>query len=162
VIGLGPYRPVAERYGVACAVAGFEPLDVLAGILSILKQRIKGEPIVDNTYRRVARDEGNPHARAVMDEVFRACDARWRGLGEIPGSGLALRDEFSAFDAGAIEVKLPPERCAPGCMCAEVVAGRAAPAECPLFACECTPTTPVGPCMVSSEGTCAAWYKYNR
>jgi len=162
VIGLEPYRPIPERYGVAAAVAGFEPLDILAGILSILRQKLAGKPTVDNTYRRVARDCGNPLARAVMEEVFSACDARWRGLGTIRGSGLELRDEFAPFDARAIEVVLPPERESPGCMCGDVVAGRVNPAACPLFASECTPGSPVGPCMVSSEGTCAAWYKYNR
>lgn len=162
VIGLEPYRPIPERYGVAATVAGFEPLDILAGILSVLEQRLAGAPRVENTYRRVARDEGNPLARALLERVFRPCHARWRGLGEIPSSGLALREEFAAADAASIEVDLPPERETPGCLCGAVVAGKATPADCPLFATECTPSSPVGPCMVSSEGTCAAWYKYNR
>ena len=161
IIGIEPYRPVVERFGKAAAVAGFEPLDILQALLFLAECQRDGVPRLTNLYRRVVRDEGNAKARAVMAEVFTTADALWRGLGLIPGSGLEIGDEYAAFDAKrdfAIEIKdCPP---LPGCKCGEVLKGRLAPNLCPLFGKACTPAKPVGPCMVSTEGSCAAYYKY--
>ncbi|MBI5520344.1 MAG: hydrogenase formation protein HypD [Desulfovibrio sp.] len=161
IIGLAPYRPVAERYGKAAAIAGFEPLDILQALLFLAECKKGGRAEVVNLYRRVVRDEGNAKARAMLAEVFRPADALWRGIGEIPGSGLELADEYAAFDAKrsfGIEIKdCPP---LPGCKCGEVLKGKMAPNLCPLFGKACTPAKPVGPCMVSTEGSCAAYYKY--
>lgn len=161
IIGLTPYLPLATRYGKAAAIAGFEPLDILQALLFLAECKRDGRAEVANLYRRVVRDEGNAKARAVMAEVFDPADALWRGIGLIPGSGLEISDEFAAFDAKrdfGIEIKdCPP---LPGCKCGEVLKGKLAPNLCPLFGRACTPAKPVGPCMVSTEGSCAAYYKY--
>jgi len=161
IIGIEPYRPVAERYGKAAAVAGFEPLDILQALLFLAECQRDGVASVANLYRRVVRDEGNAKARAVMAEVFTPADALWRGIGRIPGSGLEIGEAFAAFDAKrdfGIEItECPP---LPGCKCGEVLKGKLAPNQCPLFGRACTPAKPVGPCMVSTEGSCAAYYKY--
>ncbi len=161
IIGAEPYRPVAERFGKAAAVAGFEPLDILQALLFLAECKRDGRAEIANLYRRVVRDEGNAKARAVMAQVFRPADALWRGIGLIPGSGLEVADEFAAFDAkrqyGIVIKDCPP---LPGCKCGEVLKGKLAPNLCPLFGRACTPANPVGPCMVSTEGSCAAYYKY--
>ena len=161
VTGTGIYEPLARR-GVACAVAGFEPLDILHGVACLLEQLAAGEARVDNTYARVVRDDGNPRARLLCERVFEPCDAAWRGLGVIPGSGLTLRPALSARDAahrfGELEVEPPREP--EGCRCGEILAGKIRPSQCPLFGVACTPGDPVGACMVSSEGTCAAAHRY--
>lgn len=161
IIGLAPYLPVATRYGKAAAIAGFEPLDILQALLFLAECKRDGRAEVANLYRRVVRDEGNAKARAMMDEVFVPADALWRGIGLIPGSGLEIAPEYAAFDAKrdfGIEIKdCPP---LPGCKCGEVLKGKMAPNLCPLFGKACTPAKPVGPCMVSTEGSCAAYYKY--
>ena len=161
IIGIEPYRPVVERFGKAAAVAGFEPLDILQALLFLAECQRDKTPRLANLYRRVVRDEGNAKARAVMAEVFTTADALWRGLGLIPGSGLEIGDAYAAFDAKrdfGIEIQdCPP---LPGCKCGEVLKGRLAPNLCPLFGKACTPAKPVGPCMVSTEGSCAAYYKY--
>jgi hydrogenase expression/formation protein HypD len=161
IIGARAYDFIPRDYGLACAVAGFEPVDILQGIYLLLRQYADGERRVDNQYSRVVKAEGNVRAREVQDELFEACDSRWRGLGDLPGSGLALRDEYAAFDAArALEVE--PEETVPdrGCICGAVLTGAKVPADCALFGDDCTPARPVGPCMVSSEGSCAAAYKY--
>lgn len=161
IIGLAPYMPVATRYGKAAAIAGFEPLDILQALLFLAECKRDGRAEVVNLYRRVVRDEGNAKARAMLAEVFDPSDALWRGIGLIPGSGLEISDEYAAFDAKrdfGIEIKdCPP---LPGCKCGEVLKGKLAPNLCPLFGKACTPAKPVGPCMVSTEGSCAAYYKY--
>jgi hydrogenase expression/formation protein HypD len=161
IIGVEPYRPVAERFGKSAAVAGFEPLDILQALLFLAECRRDGVAKIANLYRRVVRDEGNAKARAVMAEVFAPADALWRGIGLIPGSGLEVAEAYAAFDAKrdfAIEIKdCPP---LPGCKCGEVLKGKLSPNLCPLFGRACTPAKPVGPCMVSTEGSCAAYYKY--
>ena len=161
ITGTGIYEPLARR-GVACAVAGFEPLDILHGVARLLEQLADGEPRVENTYGRVVRAEGNPRARLLCERVFEPCDAEWRGLGTIPGSGLCLRGVLAARDAA---VRFPgldiePPREPEGCRCGEILAGRVTPRQCPLFGQGCTPEDPMGACMVSSEGTCAAAYRY--
>ncbi|OLN31272.1 [NiFe] hydrogenase metallocenter assembly protein HypD [Desulfovibrio sp. DV] len=161
IIGAAPYAFLAERCGLPAVITGFEPLDILSALLEIVAMRKSGQPAVVNAYTRVVADDGNPVARAVMDEVFMPVDALWRGLGLLPGSGLAIRPEFAAFDAlGLPGVALKETPPLAGCRCGEVLKGKMAPNECPLFDKACTPATPVGPCMVSTEGGCAAFYKY--
>lgn len=161
IIGARAYDFIPRDYRLACAVAGFEPVDILQGIYLLLKQCADGERRVDNQYSRVVKREGNPRAQEVQAEVFEVCESRWRGLGDLPASGLALRGEFAAFDAArALEVE--PEETLPdrGCICGAVLTGAKVPADCSLFGDACTPARPVGPCMVSSEGSCAAAFKY--
>jgi len=158
ITGTACYEFLADEFGVGGVVAGFEPDDVLEGLLMLLRQE---QPRIEIGYRRAVRPEGNPVARALMERVFAPCDADWRGLGVIPGSGLALRAEYAQFDATArfaIEAGEPDEP--KGCACGEVLRGVLDPAACPLFGVRCTPEDPVGACMVSSEGSCAARYRY--
>jgi len=161
IIGEAPYAFVAERYHVPAVITGFEPADILGALLDIVAMRRDGHPAIHNTYTRVVSANGNPVARAVMDEVFEPTDALWRGLGAIPQSGLAIREAYADFDAvrtlGVTLREVPP---LPGCRCGEVLKGKLPPNRCPLFGTACTPATPVGPCMVSTEGGCAAYYKY--
>lgn len=161
IIGASAYEPIADKYRVPCVVAGFEPLDILSAITLLVRQHHEGRVAVENCYGRVVSGAGNPRARAMIDEVFEPCDAQWRGLGVIPGSGLALRPEFRDLDArlafGLVSKEVPEPK---GCRCGEILTGKVKPPQCPLFNTRCTPTRPVGPCMVSSEGTCAAYSKY--
>ena len=162
IIGTSSYRSVVDRYGVPCVVVGFEPLDILQGILMLVGQIEAGEARVEIQYVRGASPEGNPAALRIMNEVFEPCDTPWRGLGSIPMSGLAFREEYAAHDAARrFDLNVPPAKEPPGCLCAEVLRGVAKPVQCRLFRAACTPRTPVGPCMVSSEGTCAAYFKYH-
>jgi hydrogenase expression/formation protein HypD len=161
VIGSEPYEFLAAEYGKACVIAGFEPLDVLEAIDLLLNQIARKRPAVEIQYSRVVTREGNPAALRVMYQALEPCDADWRGIGLIPSSGLRIREQFSRFDAEAsFSVAVEPTRAARGCICGEVMQGIARPPECPLFGSLCTPENPVGPCMVSSEGSCAAWRKY--
>lgn len=163
VIGAEAYRPIVERHGKACVVAGFEAESMLAGIERLCAMHQEERPGLDNVYGVAVKPEGNPHAQALIDRVFEPCDATWRAMGTIPGSGLRLREAWRRFDAAAhygVDTERDDEPSA--CRCGEVIQGKAEPKECPLFGNGCTPSTPVGPCMVSSEGTCAAWYKYGR
>lgn len=163
IIGSQAYRFLAEDYGVSCVVSGFEPLDILQAILLLLRQAAEGRAEVENAYGRAVTEDGNPIARQVLERVFRPADAEWRGFGVIPGSGLALRDEFADHDAArSYPVTLPVERANPGCRCPDVLRGVALPTDCRLFGRSCTPAQPHGACMVSSEGTCAAYYRYER
>ena len=161
IIGEAPYAFVAERYHVPSVITGFEPADILGALLDIVAMRREGRPAIHNTYTRVVAANGNPVARAVMNEVFAPADALWRGLGAIPQSGLAIREAYADFDAArALGVTLHDVPPLPGCRCGEVLKGKLPPNLCPLFGKACTPATPVGPCMVSTEGGCAAYYKY--
>ena len=161
IIGTRAYEFIPREYGRACAVAGFEPVDIMQGILMLVTQAAAGKPTVDNAYSRVVHPDGNPRARALLDEVFEVADSRWRGLGDLPASGLRLRGEYVAFDAAvALPVDIPPTVPDEGCLCGDVLSGITEPGGCPLFGKVCTPETPVGPCMVSAEGTCAAAFKY--
>ena len=163
IIGSLPYDFLAKRYKIACVIAGFEPLDIMQGI-SILVDEIRDKkPRVEIQYSRVARPEGNKAAQKIMKDVFLPVDSEWRGLGVIPKSGLAIRKVFSRFDAeAAIPLKLPrTQRGDKGCICGEVLKGMKEPGDCKFFAKACTPEHPIGPCMVSSEGTCAARYSYS-
>lgn len=161
IIGAEAYRPLAERHRVPCVITGFEPLDILQGVLMLARQITAGAARVETQYRRVVRPEGNRKAQELLAEVFAPCAADWRGIGTIPGSGLQLRPEFAACDAARqLPVSVEPPREHAGCRCGEILKGKLRPADCPLFRTVCTPEEPVGACMVSSEGTCAAEYKY--
>jgi hydrogenase expression/formation protein HypD len=162
IIGTSSYEKVVLRYQTPCVVTGFEPVDILEGILMLVEQVEKGRAAVEIQYARGASPEGNPAALRLMDEVFEPCDSPWRGLGVIPRSGLAIRDRYSGHNAATrFDIDVPPSEEPPGCRCAEVLRGEARPPDCRLFRKVCTPRTPVGPCMVSSEGTCAAYFKYH-
>ncbi len=161
IIGVEPYRFLAEKHGLPAVVAGFEPVDILQALHLFVTMRGEGRAEVVNAYRRVVSDAGNPKAVSVMNEVFEPADALWRGIGLIPGSGLTVREEYAAFDAMRVfgmELKDVPE--IKGCRCGDVLKGKLSPEKCPLFGKACTPAAPVGPCMVSTEGSCAAYYKY--
>ena len=161
IIGAEPYRFLAEKYGIPGVITGFEPVDVLQGIAMLVRQLHEGRAEIEIAYARGVMPEGNPVALAAIDEVFETCTATWRGLGDIPGSGYRIREEFADFDAvRRFEPDVEPTRDPKGCRCGDVLRARIAPNECPLFRTVCTPENPVGPCMVSSEGSCAAYYRY--
>lgn len=161
IIGAEPYRFLAEKYGIPGVITGFEPVDVLQGIAMLVRQLHEGRAEIEIAYARGVMPEGNPVALAAINEVFETCTATWRGLGDIPGSGYRIRDEFANFDAvRRFEPDVEPTRDPKGCRCGDVLRARIAPNECPLFRTVCTPENPVGPCMVSSEGSCAAYYRY--
>ena len=161
IIGAEPYRFLAEKYGIPGVITGFEPVDVLQGIAMLVRQLHEGRAEIEIAYARGVMPEGNPVALAAIDEGFETCTATWRGLGDIPGSGYRIRDEFANFDAvRRFEPDVEPTRDPKGCRCGDVLRARIAPNECPLFRTVCTPENPVGPCMVSSEGSCAAYYRY--
>jgi hydrogenase expression/formation protein HypD len=164
VVGNRPYRFVAESYGKPLVTAGFEPLDILQAIVMLLAQIREGRCEVENQYTRVVRDEGNPRALQVMAEVFELRPHfEWRGLGFISQSALKINDAFSAFDA-ELRFDIPNVRVADpkACQCGEVLKGVIKPWECKVFGTACTPETPIGTCMVSSEGACAAYYNFGR
>ncbi len=162
IIGASAYRPLAQRFGLACAVAGFEPADILAGLLSLVRQINEGRPRVDNCYPRVVTDAGNRRAQDLIAAVFEPADSEWRGLGMIAGSGLVLRERYRRFDGLArLGITVKPTREPKGCRCGEILQGRLLPPDCPLYGTACTPLRPVGPCMVSGEGTCAAYHRYS-
>lgn len=161
VIGVEPYEILAQKHRKPCVITGFETLDILEGIYMLLKQIKQGDAQAEIQYRRVVKREGNLVARQSIEKVFKPVAARWRGLGVIPDSGLALREEFEHMDA-RLKFNLPEMEEIPikGCACGEVLTGKISPPECLLFGRACTPLKPVGPCMVSHEGSCAAYYRY--
>lgn len=161
IIGVEPYRFLAEKYGIPGVITGFESVDVLQGIAMIVRQLHEGRSEIEIAYARGVMPQGNPVALAAIDEVFETCPATWRGLGEIPGSGYRIRDGFAQFDAvRRFNLVVEPTQNPKGCRCGDVLRGILAPDRCPLFRTVCTPENPVGPCMVSSEGSCAAYYRY--
>ena len=163
IIGADAYRPFAEKYRVPCVVAGFEPLDILYGIQGIVEQVTQGVAEVVNHYARVVTAQGNLQAQALMTKYLQPVDAGWRGIGVLPMSGLGLKPDYAAYDAErkhGVTVALGSEN--PACACGEVLKGKQRPPECRLFGTGCTPEHPVGPCMVSSEGACSAYFKYLR
>jgi hydrogenase expression/formation protein HypD len=164
IIGAEPYEFVARDHGIPGAIAGFEPGDILLAVRSILDQALEGRPAVANEYARAMRREGNPAARAIMDEVFEPFDAAWRGLGTIPRSGLRFRKGFAGLDASS-RYSLDTSDAGldlPGCRCGEVLRGVIKPEGCRLFGKKCLPDSPLGPCMVSYEGACLIHYKYGQ
>jgi hydrogenase expression/formation protein HypD len=162
IIGTRPYAGLADIYHKPMVVSGFEPLDVMLGILNIVRQTADGTSRVDNEYRRAVRDSGNELALDAMNKAFEVRDADWRGIGRIGSSGLGLRGSYKDYDAALkFGIGLLPEDHMPaGCSCGDVLKGTMMPEECPLFGDSCTPEHPVGPCMVSMEGTCSIVHKY--
>ena len=158
IIGPEPYRFLSEKYKKRCVIAGFEPLDIMQAILMLIKQR---SPKLEVQYSRAIKRDGNPVARSVLQEVFEKANSEWRGIGLVRQSGLKIRNEFSRFDAELkFRPKVRPSKENKNCMCGDVLKGTKTPLECKLFRRVCNPANPVGSCMVSSEGTCAAYYKY--
>ncbi|MGD0230563.1 MAG: hydrogenase formation protein HypD [Syntrophorhabdales bacterium] len=161
VTGWKAWQFLPELYHIPAAVAGFEPVDILLAISELVRQCEEGRPRVANTYPRGVTPEGNGRARETMEQVFERGPARWRGLGTIPASGMVIREEYARHDARRLFTVEVPESALPdGCHCGEVIRGVMTPDGCPLFRCICTPSHPIGPCMVSSEGSCAAYYLY--
>lgn len=161
VIGTYPIEFVAKEYGLSGVVTGFEALDILEGLAMLLRQRAQGRAEIEIQYKRTVKPEGNPVAQSFIHKVFKPVDAPFRGLGVIPGGGLEIREEYAPWDA-VKKFNLPefPNKETPGCRCGQVLKGQITPLDCPLFAKACTPLAPIGPCMVSSEGSCAAYYRY--
>lgn len=163
IIGVKPWHFIGSDYGKPCVVAGFLNHDLIQGTLLLLDLILKGRGDVLNEYGRVVREEGNIRAQEIMFEVFETSDSEWRGIGNIPGSGLVIRPGFADFDASKkFPVTPPPPREHPGCRCGDLLRGTIIPMDCPLFGKSCSPGHPIGPCMVSNEGPCSAYYKYGR
>lgn len=160
VLGLAPFA-FLERRGLPAVVAGFEPADMLAALTLMLGDLLEGRPRLVNAYGRAVSEGGNARARELTARVFEPVDALWRGLGNVPEGGLRLRNAYAEFDAlRRLGLELPETEPVSGCRCGDVLRGRIRPPQCPLFGSACTPAGPVGPCMVSSEGSCAAWHMY--
>jgi hydrogenase expression/formation protein HypD len=163
VMGYWEYEPIAERYRVPIVVTGFEPLDILQGLYMTLKALEEGRREVENQYSRSVRREGNVQAQQLIRQVFEVTDRAWRGIGVIPQSGLRLRDEYADFDAERrFDVAEMAVEESPECIAGLILQGRKKPTECPAFGTHCTPEHPLGAPMVSSEGACAAYYRYAR
>lgn len=161
VIGTRPYESYARDYGIACVVAGFEPVDILQAVEMLVTQIEAGRPEVQIAYTRGVKPEGNTRALELMRTVFEISSADWRGIGTIPASGFKIKEKYARFDAERVfKIDTVQTKEAPGCRCGEVLRGIAKPPECRLFKKICLPENPMGPCMVSSEGTCAAYYQY--
>jgi hydrogenase expression/formation protein HypD len=161
IIGAEAWEFLPREYGMPCAISGFEPLDILQAVTALVDMAITGEARVSNEYARGARPKGNVVAQELLSRVFQVVGTEWRGLGVVPASGLILRDEYSCFDALArFPVRVDGGQEPRGCRCGDVLRGVIAPTECPLFGRICTPDDPLGPCMVSGEGACAAFLQY--
>lgn len=161
ITGESECRKLAEEDGVSGVIAGFTAKELLAALAVIVEKSKEKEPYFVNCYPRVVRPEGNPSAMKVIDEVMEACDSEWRGLGVIPGSGLKLRDSYAEYDA-RVKYQMPKlqGKPNPACRCGDVLQGKCKPYDCKVFGKVCTPQHPVGACMVSNEGTCAAYYSF--
>ena len=160
ILGEDGFRFLPEEYGVPGVIAGFSPEEIAGALVRLLRLIADGKPALENAYPRGVSPGGNALARAAIDRVFTPAGSCWRGLGEIAGSGLALRPAYAAFDAQARFGLQPGTEPPTACRCGGVMAGRLSPRQCPLFGTACTPDDPAGPCMVSSEGACAAFYRY--
>ena len=162
IIGLNAYQPFFDHYQIPCVVAGFEPTDILQAISVLVEMLESKNPGLDNAYPRAVTAEGNAKAQQILAEIFEPTDACWRGIGMIPQSGLKIRPTYAAHDAVKLfDVHVPDAKTPMGCACGEILTGTKTPPECALYKKACTPMDPVGPCMVSTEGTCAAYYKYH-
>lgn len=161
VAGTDMYKPIAENYKLPCVVSGFEPADIMMAIFMLVRQIENGDARVEIAYTRAVKPEGNPVAMEYMKRVFSPRDDEWRGLGIIPASGLALKSDYSHFDAANIQVEVEISREPAGCICGQILKGINKPSDCLLFGKACTPENPIGACMVSSEGSCAAHYRYD-
>ncbi len=161
VIGEKPYHFIPERYHKPAVIGGFKASEILYAIYRMVSQIAEGTPAVENAYRYVVKKEGNKEAQAVLKEVFQTTDVQWRGIGTIPMSGMQLKGDFTHIDAEKrFQIPKLESKDPPGCRCGDVLKGIIEPYQCPLFGKACTPLEPVGPCMVSTEGSCAAYYKY--
>ncbi|MCP3943917.1 MAG: hydrogenase formation protein HypD [Desulfobacteraceae bacterium] len=162
ITGTNAYRGTFEKYNIPSVITGFEPIDILKAILILVQQNATGLPALVNAYPRAVSENGNLKAKTIMNQVFKLCDASWRGIGQIPTSGMELKKEFAAFDAAKkFNMDMPEVSEPAGCACGEILMGLKTPKACKLYKKKCTPMTPVGPCMVSSEGSCAAFYRYS-
>ncbi len=162
IIGLKAYQAFFDHHQIPCVVAGFEPADILQAISMLVDMLDAGLPGLANAYPRAVTVEGNSKAQQILNEIFEPIDACWRGIGMIPQSGLKIREKYAAHDAQRLfDVRVPDTRPPKGCACGEILTGAKTPPECALYKKACTPMDPVGPCMVSTEGTCAAYYKYH-
>jgi hydrogenase expression/formation protein HypD len=160
ILGTHPYQFIAKEFGRPAVITGFEPLDILQGIWMLVKQIEEGRAAVEIQYRRIVHERGNPTALSKIYEVFEEGEGRWRGLGLIPDSGYLFRESYKGMDVRRFEVDVEPVREHPECLCGEVLQGIKTPLECRLFKSVCHPENPIGPCMVSIEGTCHTYYKF--
>lgn len=161
ITGAEPFAFLEHELNVPGVVTGFEPVDILDGILQLVQMIVQQQPRVINAYQRTVKDGGNRTAQELVERVFEPCEALWRGIGPIPNSGLCIRSEFAHYDASSrFTVDVAPSVEPKGCRCGDVLCGRIMPSACSLFGRTCTPEHPIGPCMVSSEGSCAAHFKY--
>ncbi|GFP78178.1 hydrogenase formation protein HypD [Clostridium fungisolvens] len=162
IIGSKPYEFLSERYHIPAVITGFEPIDLLHGIDTLLELIDKKESKIVNNYTRIVKTEGNQRAIKQLNQVFDIVETRWRGIGNVPNSGYVFKQEFEQYDAlKHFKIKYKDYDGSAGCRCGEILKGKITPIECPLFKKCCTPENPVGSCMVSSEGTCAAYFKYH-
>lgn len=163
IIGTNPYEFLVNEYNIPCVISGFEPLDLFQSVYLLLNQLKNRNAKVANQYSRAVKKDGNPKALNLIKQVFEKEDSIWRGIGIIPQSGLKIRNEYKKFDAQEeIGVQVEKTREPKGCWCGLVIQGKKSPLDCPLFAKKCTPQSPIGPCMVSSEGSCQAYFKYGQ
>jgi hydrogenase expression/formation protein HypD len=163
ILGSNSYEFISQDYAIPCVISGFDAPDIAESILMVLKQKLEGRSEVEIQYKRVVRPHGNPKAREILAQVFEVVDEEWRGLGIIPQSGYKLRGKYKKYDIEkAIKIKSKTKTKDKGCICGAILRGVNIPTDCKLYAKKCTPENPVGPCMVSTEGTCSAYYKYNR
>ncbi len=163
ITGSSIYNDIPEKFGLGCVISGFEPVDLLETILKLVVQHEENCPKVEIQYKRAVKPEGNLKAKKIIDNVFEPKDDWWRGLGVLKDSGLRLKEKYRHFDAERnFDIVVPPTKEDKGCICGSILKGINNPKECSLFAKKCTPENPVGTCMVSPEGACQAFYKYNR
>jgi hydrogenase expression/formation protein HypD len=163
ILGSEVYRPIVDHYRMPCVVTGFEGTQITAALARLIEMCETGKPLLENLYPQAVSAQGNTAAQRIIEEVFEPTTVAWRGLGELPDSGLAIRRRYAMFDARSRFPLTPADNSEPpGCLCGQVITGRATPVECRLFGTVCTPINAIGPCMVSSEGTCQAWFKYHR
>jgi hydrogenase expression/formation protein HypD len=162
IIGTKPYEFLVNEFFIPCVISGFEPLDLFQSLYGLLKQIKNKQAKVDNQYQRAVKKAGNPKAKNLVYEVFEKEDSNWRGIGIIPDSGLKIKEKHQEFDAQNIEVEVEKTQEPKGCLCGLVIQGKKTPWDCPFFGTSCTPQFPIGPCMVSSEGSCQAYFKYEK
>ncbi len=163
IIGAAVFEPIVDEFHLPCVIAGFEGPQIAAALARLTELVADGKPALENLYSQAVTEQGNQAARQMIEKIFQPADWHWRGLGELKGSGLALRPEYASYDARRrFALATPTGKEPPGCRCGDVITGRATPADCKLFGVLCTPVRALGPCMVSSEGTCQAWFKYHR
>lgn len=162
ITGTNAYRAIFEKYDIPSVIAGFEPLDILQAVLMLILQNENNAPELENAYPRAVSDDGNVKAQGIMNQVFEICDSVWRGIGEIEASGMSIKPEYQEFDAAIkFNMNMPETPEPKSCVCGDILMGLKSPEACTLYKKKCTPMNPVGPCMVSSEGACAAFYRYN-